>query len=119
MKFMKTRMERYSRRAVRKKITQEEIAVIEEGMRRFAKLRDFKIDVKGKTIAIYLPDQDMDFLTNYLRSLILLDPSSSKASLKNFLTYSPVMRFVLADEKGRKFDAERGCSWMWRTIGCS
>ena len=47
-------------------------------------MRDFKIDVKGKTIAIYLPDRIMDFLTNYLRSLILLDPSSSKASLKNF-----------------------------------
>ena len=90
-----------------KKITQEEVSIVENGIRQLAKLRDYKIDVKGKTITIYLPDQEIDDLRSCFDSLVFINHSSLDKSLKNILTYSPVMRFILTDQKERNFRVER------------
>jgi hypothetical protein len=97
----------FLRKGVPKKITQEEVSVVENSIRQYAKVKDFKIDVKGKAITIYLPDQEVDDLRSFLDSLISVNHSLLDKSLKNILTYSPVMRFILTDEKEREFQVER------------
>jgi len=97
----------FLRKFAPRKITQEEVSIIENGIRQLAKLRDYKIDAKGKTITIFLPDQEMDDLKRYFGSLSPINRSLLDESLKNILTYSPMMRFILIAEEGRKFRVER------------
>jgi hypothetical protein len=63
--------------------------------------------VKGKAITVYLPDQEIDDLRSCFDSFALVNHSLLDESLKNILTYSPIMRFILADEKKREFLLER------------
>jgi hypothetical protein len=95
------------RKIVSKKITQEEVSIVENGILKLAKIRNFKIDVKGKAITIYLPDQEIDDLRSCFDSFVLVNHSLLDESLKNILTYSPIMRFILTDEKERRFRVER------------
>jgi len=39
--------------------------------------------------------------------LVIINHSSLDKSLKNILTFSPVMRFILTDQKERNFRVER------------
>jgi hypothetical protein len=97
----------FLRKIVPKKISQEEVSVVESSIRQYAKIKDYKIDVKGKAITIYLPDQEIEDLRSCFDSLISMNHTLLGKSLKNFLTYSPMMRFLLTDEKKRKFHVER------------
>jgi hypothetical protein len=97
----------FLRKTVPPKISKEELSVVENSIRQYAKLKDYKIDVKGKAITIYLPDQETDDLRSCFDSLVFINHSLLDKSLKNILTYSPVMRFILTDQKGRKFRVER------------
>ena len=72
-----------------------------------SKIKNLKIDVKGKAITIYLPDLEIDELRNCFDSLISKNHSQLDKSLESILTYSPVMRFILTDEKERIFRVER------------
>jgi hypothetical protein len=54
-----------------------------------------------------LPDQEIDDLTSCFDSLLFVNRSLLDKPLKNILTYSPMMRFILTDQKGRKFRVER------------
>jgi len=97
----------FLRKTVPPKISKEELSVVENSIRQYAKLKDYKIDVKGKAITIYLPDQETDDLRSCFDSLVFINHSLLDKSLKNILTYSPMMRFILTDQKGRKFRVER------------
>jgi len=97
----------FLRKIVPMKISQEEVSVVENSIRQYARLKDYKIDVKGKAITIYLPDQEIDDLRSCFDSLVFVNHSLLDKSLKNILTYSPMMRFILTDEKERKFRVER------------
>jgi hypothetical protein len=97
----------FLRKIVPIKISQEEVSVVENNICQYAKLKDYKIDVKGKAITIYLPDQKIDDLRSCFDSLLFVNDSSLDESLNNILTYSPMMRFILTDEKERKFRVER------------
>ena len=97
----------FLRRIVSKKIKEEEISVVENSIRQYAKAKDYKIDVKGKAITIYLPDQEIEDLRRYFDSSISENQSLLDSFLKNILTYSPVIRFILTDEKERNFHVER------------
>jgi len=97
----------FLRKNIPTKISQEEISVVENSIRQYAKLRDYKIDVKRKAITIYLPDREIDDLKSCFDSFALVNPSLWDESLKNILTYSPIMRFTLTDEKQREFRVER------------
>jgi len=94
---------------VPKKITEEEVSIVENGIRQCARLKHYKIDVRGKTITIYLPDQERDELRNVLSQDSPLSPSKLDTFIETLITYSPKMRFILADEDGRKFEVERRC----------
>jgi hypothetical protein len=97
----------FLRKIVPTKISQEEVSVVENTIRQYVKLKDYKIDVKGKAITIYLPDQEIDELRSCFDSFVLVNHSLLDKSLKNILTYSPIMRFILTDERDRKFRVER------------
>jgi hypothetical protein len=97
----------FLRKIVPKKISEEEVSVVENNIQKYAKLKDYKIDVKGKAITIYLPDQKIDDLRRCFDSLVLVNHSLLDKSLKNLLTYSPTMRFILTEEKEREFQVER------------
>lgn len=100
---------RVSLRKIRPKIiTDEEVAIVENGVRDFAKLDNFKIDVKSNSIVVFLPDQDLDRLEGIL-SQLWLDSSKVHQALSEVLSYSPMMRFILIDEESRKFGVERYC----------
>ena len=98
----------FLRKVIPTKISQEEISAVESSVRQYSKLKDYKIDVKGKAITIYLPDQEIDDLRSCFDSLVFINHPSLDSTLKNILTYSPVMRFVLTDQKKRRFEVERG-----------
>ena len=48
----------FLRRIPPKIITDEERQVVEDGMRKYAEVQDYKIDVKGNAIVVYTADQD-------------------------------------------------------------
>lgn len=92
--------------------TDEEISIVENGVKNLSKLRDFKIDIKNNQIIIFLPDQDRDSLKGIFSDFVGHNDSKMNQLLKMNLTYSPMMRFVLIDEKRREFSVER-----WRFLG--
>src|SRR5215468_11026466 len=62
----------FLRRIPPKIITDEERQVVEDGMRKYAGVQDYKIDVKDNVIVVYTADQDMATLAAIVR-----DPHAS------------------------------------------
>ena len=92
-----------------KVFTDEEISIVENGVKNLSELSDFKIDVKNKQIIIFLPDQDVDSLEDTFTTFVGHNVSKVNQLLRISTTYSPMMRFVLVDEKFREFSVERWC----------
>lgn len=99
----------YLRRTRPKIITDDEIAVVEKGMKRYCQLENYLIDVKKNIIAVYEPDQDVDRLSQIL-SFASMRKAGVKDMLTEFLTYSPMLQFVLIDKEKRIFVTQRYCS---------
>ncbi|HEY9661246.1 MAG TPA: hypothetical protein V6C65_22560, partial [Allocoleopsis sp.] len=55
--------------------TDEELAIVEAGMKKFAKTKYFLIDTRKKAIVIYLADQSVDDLTEMLTATSLRSPA--------------------------------------------
>jgi hypothetical protein len=89
-------------------ITPEEVAIVREGIKKFAKLDHFIVDVKGKQIVVYLCNQNVDALVA-LTAFSPLGTSGLAGRLTQSLTYAPMMQFVLVDKKTREFEVERWC----------
>jgi len=100
----------FLRRIPPKIFTDKEISIVENGVRKYSKVRNFKVDVKKNSIVVFLPDQDPDFLK---ASLLRLAPFAGISELDKVFTevstYSPMMRFVLVDKESREFIVERWC----------
>ena len=96
-----------------KLITDIEKAMIDKGMKKYSKVKDYQIDIKKEIITVYLADQDSDELSNILESLARFHkPTESIDKIVNeSLTFSPMLRFILVDEEkeNREFIAERYC----------
>lgn len=90
-------------------ITREEIAVIDQGMRKYCHLLHYIIDVKKNIIRVFIPDQNVEGLTNLISKNYSVTKSAIQEALENVLTYSPVMQFVLKDKNERLFQTERYC----------
>ncbi|ETX08834.1 MAG: hypothetical protein ETSY2_03125 [Candidatus Entotheonella gemina] len=94
-----------------KLITDEERQVVEDGMRAYSDAKDYKIDVKGNTIAIYTADQDFDRLVN-----IACNPHASVEEneirmrlIRESIHYSDILKFILEDDQHRTFMTQRYC----------
>lgn len=92
-------------------ITDEERQVVEDGMRKYASVSHYKIDVKGNAILIYTAAQNMSALTTILQGIP--GAMGKEAQIMEILNrsahYSPVMQFELIDEERRTFAVQRYC----------
>jgi hypothetical protein len=101
----------FVRRIPPKFITDEEWQTVVDGMRTYASGQAYKIDVKSKSIVIYLADQDSDTLARMFRDYptSLEHKERMMTVLRQQLHYSPRMQFVLTDEQRRSFWPQRYC----------
>jgi hypothetical protein len=101
----------FLRRIPPKIITDEECQIVEEGMRTYAEVKDYKVDVRGNALLIYTADQDMDTL-----AAIVCNPHASREEnarrmtlLRQGIHYSPMLVFQLVDATRRTFQTLRYC----------
>ena len=103
------------------KITDEEVAVVESGIRQYCRLERFIVDVKKNAIVIHTPDQDVDSLADTFSFLVGSRNAKVEAALDRVMTFSPMLQFVLTDAANRLFRTERYCFLGsiddWITIG--
>jgi len=90
-------------------ISDSEIRVVDEGMRRYSDVEYYKVDAKKNAIIVYLADQDIEAIRELLPKKYILTYRGMEKTLDSILDYSPMMRFVLTDNEKRKFVAERYC----------
>ena len=92
-------------------IRNAERQLVEAGLRRYARGQDYKIDVKGTAIVIYLADQDREALARIVREYGSSPEEQARIMnlLRQQLHYSPMMQFLLVDEQRRLFAAQRFC----------
>ena len=98
----------FLRRIPPKIITDEERRAVEEGMRRYATVKDYKIDVKGNAILIYTSEQDLDALANLFKHTHPnpLENVELMTTLRNTMHYSPMLVFQLVDATRRTFQTQ-------------
>ena len=101
----------FLRRIPPKFITDEERRVVEDSMRKYASVKNYKIDVRGNAIVIYTATQDIDTLADIVRN-----PRTSATehvrimkSLRESIHYSDMMKFILVDDECRTFVTQRYC----------
>jgi hypothetical protein len=99
----------FLRRTTAQIITDEEVAVVESGVRQYCSLEHYIVDVKKNAIVIYTPDQDVDLLADTLSILAGSRDTRVRAVVERALTYSPMLQFVLTDKAGRLFETQRYC----------
>ena len=91
-------------------VTKEEIETVEKGVRKLAKLRYFLVEAKSDSIIVFVANQQGGFLEESVASRFgITDREKLASSMQGFLTYMPMMRFSLVDEKRRQFAVERWC----------
>ena len=78
-------------------------------MKKYAKIANFIVDVKGKNIVVYLPDQNVDTLMELASFSHGRNSASAREVMARSLSYSPMMQFVLEDAKTREFVVQRWC----------
>ena len=101
----------FLRRIPPKIITDAERQVVEEGMRTYAQVKDYKIDVRGNAILIHTAIQEIDALADLFKDLYP-DPTANvelMANLRKAVHYSPMLVFQLIDAQRRTFQTQRYC----------
>lgn len=95
-----------------KLITDIEKAMVDKGMRQYLTVKNYQIDIKKDIITIYTADQSGGGLSDALHSIFLATDRSKEFIdniVEQYLTYTPMLRFILIDEEKREFVAERYC----------
>ena len=100
----------FLRRIPPQRITDAERQVVDEGMRKYADVQYYKIDVRGNAIEIHMAHQDSEtFREMFTRARPDLDPTQIAALVAQAVHYSPMMQFLLEDTQRRQFTAQRYC----------
>lgn len=90
-------------------VTPEEVDMVQAGVKRYANIEQYIVDVKGKHVVVYLCDQDLDALIEIASMGLGGNTAKIQETLLRSVTYSPMMQFVLEDDKTREFGVERWC----------
>jgi hypothetical protein len=92
-------------------ITDEECQIVDEGMRKYATVKDYKIDVKGNAILIYTAEQDIEALANIFKDTHPdpLENVQLMTTLRQVIHFSPMLVFQLVDATRRTFQTQRYC----------
>ena len=100
----------FLRKQTPKLITDEEVATVEDGIRRLAKLDHFVVDVCGEELVIHISDRsehDLDRMSKEFGT-----PRDMVAEImQKSASYTAMMRFALVDEEKRRFSV---CRWCFR-----
>jgi hypothetical protein len=111
----------FLRRIRPKIITDDEIAVVKQGMERYCKLKHYQIDVKKNVIIIFTANQDVDLLSELVSRAPAAKEMDAEKLLARIISYSPELQFELVDQKKRLFMTQRYCFLGsiddWITIG--
>jgi hypothetical protein len=101
----------FLRRIPPKIITDEECQIVDEGMRKYATVKDYKIDVKGNAILIYTAEQDIEALANIFKDTHPdpLENVELMTTLRQVIHFSPMLVFQLVDGTRRTFQTQRYC----------
>src|SRR6266852_5699504 len=101
----------FLRRIPPKIITDEERQVVEDGMRKYAEVQDYKMDVKGNAIVVYTADQDIETLADLFKDMYPTPAANTQLMtvLRNEIHYSPMLQFILEDAQHRTFVTQRYC----------
>ena len=99
----------YFRKIVPQLVTPDEVAVVEEGLKRFAPGQNCLVDVQGKQIVVYHAERASLDLEGFGIGLTELPTFDRR--------YMKVMRFTLVDEKHRTFRVQRWCFRARSTAG--
>jgi hypothetical protein len=95
------------------KLLPEEIAAVEEAVRRHPKARSYRVNVKPDRIEVYESmGPDVDGLLSDLQGLgfpLKAKEADLRAVLERSAQFAPVLRFILQDEEARVYRAERWC----------
>lgn len=87
-------------------ILDEELKIIKKELQKQKKPHHYKYEAKKNIITVYEINQDLEGLAD-------LFPFASKSKIEEYVmrsaTYSPIMRFILEDNKKRLFTTERFC----------
>jgi hypothetical protein len=106
-------------------ISQLDRDILSDGIRRYAGLEHFIVDVAGNSLVVYLPGMDdreadraLSVLAN-LRSLLSPRMQAAKESMIQTSSYTKMMRFELVNADERVFVVQRWCfrgsvdDWIW------
>ena len=95
----------FLRKVVPQLVTPSEVAVVEDGLERYAPGQDCLVDLKGEHIVVYHAERVTLDLEDFGLGLRELPPS--------YRNYMKVMRFTLVDEDARTFRVQRWCFKGW------
>ncbi|MBK7002873.1 MAG: hypothetical protein IPH35_23905 [Rhodoferax sp.] len=99
----------FLRRIQPKLITDDERAVVDNGMKQFSQLKYYIIDIKKTTISIFTPNQDVERLSETFLSFHRFQNAEISDVMPRYIDFSPMLQFELIDEKKRIFIAQRYC----------
>ena len=99
----------YIRKTRTRVISDDELATVENEVRRFSHLRYCKVDVKKGIISIHTPRQDVDGLLDVVRSFSGAGGVDVQRTIGQLVTYSPELRLILVDKEARLFQTQRYC----------
>jgi hypothetical protein len=99
----------FLRKKLVSRITDEELDLVERGVRQYSDLKNFIVDRKEKTITVFLPDQDLEDLKAELQRFAFVSTEKLNDVFEKSLTYSRMLRFSLESEDQREFLVQRYC----------
>lgn len=99
----------YLSRIAPKLVTDEEIAMVENGVRDYARLSNFRVVTRKKEMMIFIPGRDFEDYRKEFEGQRGMDIERLKKIFDDSLYYMPMMRFVLEDQKKRIFRVDRWC----------
>ncbi len=92
-----------------------EIKILSDGIREYAGLEHFIVDVEGDSLVVYLPDRGEDMADEMLErfgglaSFMSHRMQQTKEWLMRHSNYTKMMRFLLVDPAKRLFVVQRWC----------
>jgi hypothetical protein len=90
-------------------IKDEELDLVERGVRQYANSRNIIVDRRERTMTIFVPDQDLECLKAELQRFLPVCTERLDDILERSLTYSLMLRFALENEEQREFIVQRFC----------
>ncbi len=98
----------FLRKILPKLISDDELAVVEREVARFARLKGSRVERKLRVLTVYVADRKEDSMEEVWR-LMPWRPRLKDETARRFWSYEAQLQFVLVDDKTRLFQARRYC----------